>query len=92
MVSDLVVAEAYDAVHYHYSVKKGDALHALRRMFDDGEITSTGAAADVLAAPGIASARPGFVDRLIQRGYESAGSRMATFERASGRLPSVTIL
>jgi predicted nucleic acid-binding protein len=92
VVSDLVVAEAYYAVHYHYGVRKGEALRALRRMFDDGEITATGAAADVLASPGIASASPGFVDRLIHRGYESAGGRMATFERASGRLPSVTIL
>jgi predicted nucleic acid-binding protein len=92
VVSDVVVAEAYYAVHYHYGVRKGEALRALRRMFDDGEIASAGAAADVLASPGIASARPGFVDRLIHRGYESAGNRMATFERASGRLPSVTVV
>jgi len=92
VVSDLAVAEAYYAVHYHYGVRKGEALRALRGMFEDGEIASTGAAADVLASPGIASAGPGFVDRLIHRGYESAGSLMATFERASGRLPSVTIL
>ena len=91
-VSDLVVAEAYYALHYHYGVKKADALLALRGMFEDGEILSPGSASEVLATPGLASSKPGFVDRLIHRGYAAAGSRMATFERASVKLGSVTRL
>ena len=36
----------------------------LRRLFADGEIKPLGAVAEVLAADGLASAKPGFVDRL----------------------------
>ena len=92
VVSDLVVAETYFALQYHYGVPKKDALAALRRMFADGEIDSQGVAAEVLATEGLASAKPGFVDRLIQSTYVSTGGSMATFEKASGKLKSVRVL
>lgn len=92
VVSDLVVAESYFALQYHYGVPKKEALSALRQMFADGEIESQGVAAGVLAAEGLASAKPGFVDRLIQGGYISSGCSMATFEKASGKLKSVRVL
>lgn len=92
VVSDLVVAETYFALHYHYGVPKKEALAALRQMFADGEITAQGVAAEVLAAEGLASAKPGFVDRLIQGGYFASGGAMATFEKAAGRLKSVRVL
>jgi len=92
VVSDLVVAETYFALQYHYGVPKKEALAALRRMLADEEIESQGVAAEVLAMEGLASAKPGFVDRLIQSTYVSAGGSMATFEKASGRLQSVRVL
>ena len=92
VVSDLVVAETYFTLQYHYGVPKKEALAALRRMFADGEIESQGVAAEVLAMEGLASAKPGFVDRLIQSAYVSSGGAMATFEKASGRLKSVRVL
>jgi predicted nucleic acid-binding protein len=92
VVSDLVVAEAYFALQYHYEVPKKEALSALRQMFADGEIESQGVAAEVLEAEGLASAKPGFVDRLIQGGYIRSGGSMATFEKASGKLKSVRVL
>jgi predicted nucleic acid-binding protein len=92
MVSDLVVAEAYFALQYHYGVPKKEALVALRRMFADGEIASQGVAADVLNTEGMASAKPGLVDRLIQGGYITSGGSMATFEKAAGKLKSVRVL
>ena len=92
VVSDLVVAEAYFALQYHYGVPKKEALSALRQMFADGEIESQGVAAEVLEAEGLASAKPGFVDRLIQGGYIRSGGSMATFEKASGKLKSVRVL
>lgn len=91
-VSDLVVAEAYFALQHHYGVSKRDALMGLRRLFADGEIESLGAAAQVLATDGLASAKPGFVDRLIHGAYGGAGDEMATFEKASGKLASVRVL
>ena len=92
VVSDLVVAEAYFALQYHYEVPKNEALVALRQMFADGEIESQGVATEVLAMEGLASAKPGFVDRLIQGAYISQGGSMATFEKASGKLKSVRVL
>jgi len=38
------------------------------------------------------SAKPGFVDRLIQRACVTNGGRMATFETASARLSAVVVL
>lgn len=92
VVSDLVAAETYFALQHHYAVPKKDALAALRRMFADGEIESQGVVLEVLALEGLASAKPGFVDRLIQGAYISNGGSMATFEKASGKLDAVQIL
>jgi hypothetical protein len=88
----LVVAEAYFALQHHYDVPKKEALATLRRMFGDGEITSTGAAADVLATPNLATTKPGFVDRLIHHGYIDRDGTMATFEQSAKKLPNVRLL
>ena len=58
----------------------------------EGEITPTGAAAEVLAQSGLASAKPGFVDRLIHLAYTVDGAAMASFEVAAGKLASVQVL
>ena len=92
VVSDLVVAEAYFALQHHYSVSKQDALMGLRKLFADGEIAPLGAAAVVLAADGLASAKPGFVDRLIHGAYAGVADEMVSFEKAARRLKSVRVL
>jgi predicted nucleic acid-binding protein len=93
VVSDLVVAETYFALQHHYGIAKPEALSALNRLFAGREIASLGAAANVLTMPALASAKPGFVDRLIHRAYTSAGGgRMATFERSAAKLDSVIVL
>jgi len=46
----------------------------------------------VLAAEGLVSAKPEFVDRLIQGAYVATGGSMANFEKASGKLKSVRVL
>jgi predicted nucleic acid-binding protein len=93
VVSDLVVAEAYFALQHHYGVPKARALSGLHRLLADGEIQPLGAAAEVLATRGLASAKPGFVDRLIHRAYVAAGrGRMATFARESAKLDAVVVL
>jgi len=92
VVSDLVVAEAYFALQYHYGVSKKDALMGLRRLFTDGEIEPLGAVAEVLAVHGLASAKPGFVDRLIHGAYTAAADEMVSFEKAAAKLRSVRVL
>ena len=92
VVSDLVAAEVYFALQHHYGVPKKDALVGLRRLFADDEIRPLGAVAEVLAVKGIASAKPGFVDRLIHGAYAGAADKMVTFEKAAGRLKAVRVL
>lgn len=92
VVSDLVVAEAYFALQHHYGVSKQDSLLGLRRLFADGEIEPLGAAAAVLALDGMASAKPGFVDRLIHGAYANVADQMVTFEKAAKKLKSVRVL
>ena len=77
VVSDLVVREAYFALHAHYDfVEPADG---------PGILT-------VLTAAVRSSARPGFVDRLIHDQYRRASARRATFEHAAGRLAGTTVL
>jgi predicted nucleic acid-binding protein len=92
VISDLVVAETYFALQHHYGVSKQDARLGLRQLFAAGEIKPLGVAAEVLAADGLASAEPGFVDRLIHGAYAKAAHGMVTFETATRKLKSVRVL
>jgi hypothetical protein len=40
----------------------------------------------------LASARPGFIDRLIHAAYAESECKMATFEKAAGKLADVIVL
>ncbi len=92
VVSDLVVTEAYFALQHHYQVPKAEALAALALLLHSGEILGNGAAPAVLKLKNLASAKPGFVDRLIHAAYSQDGGAMATFEKKSRRLENVRVL
>lgn len=93
VVSDLVVSEAYFALQHHYSVPKAMALEQMRALFDSGDVRVAGCAGEVLTVPSLASAKPGFVDRLIHGGYVGGGiDRVLTFEKAAGKLPHARVL
>lgn len=91
-ISDLVASEVYFALQYHYSVPKADALKALKTLFDSGEFVATGEVVEVLRTKNLATANPGFVDRLIHRSYSGDGASMATFEIKAAKLESVRLL
>ena len=92
-VSELVLAETYYALQHHYGASKRDTLSALREFLATSGIEGRGDAAEVLATPGLTSAKPGFVDRLIHGNYLRSGAeQIATFERAAAKLPSVLLL
>jgi len=92
-VSDLVVAEAYFALQTHYNVPKNKALAALRALLESGDVKPTGRALDVLRSlDHPASAKPGFVDRLIHAEMLSMGGKLATFEKSAAKLPDTIIL
>lgn len=91
-VSDLVVAETYFALQFHYGITKADAIAGLTALFATGEIIALGQAGQVLTQPSLASTRPGFVDRLIHAAYKESECKMATFEKAAGKLTAVIVL
>jgi predicted nucleic acid-binding protein len=94
VVSDLVVSEAYFALHAHYDVPKVQAISALLELLRSGlvEPSDGPAIGTVLEASARPPAKPGFVDRLIHAQYGRASARLVTFERAAGRLGGVGVL
>ena len=92
IVSDLVISEVYFALQYHYGVPKDEALSLLSRFLNESNVKPTGASSTVLAVPNLATAKPGFVDRLIHAGYLNLDGEMLTFEKAAGRLSGVRVL
>ena len=91
-VSDLVLAEAYFALQSYYGLTKADALAALTLFARHGGVTITPVAAAVMAHPKLATAKSGFVDRLIHGNSHSAGHTLITFELAANKLPTTLVL
>ena len=91
-VSDLVLAEAYFALQGHYHLPKADALKALELFIKHSGVTASPVATRVLGQPNLASAKPGFVDRLIHGICHAEGLTLVTFEKAARRLPSTHLL
>jgi predicted nucleic acid-binding protein len=92
VVSDLVVSETYFALQFHYGVPKSAALEQLRALLESKQVTPTGGAGEVLAKPGLAKAKPGFVDRMIHAAYFREGGEMLTFEKAAAKLSHTRVL
>jgi predicted nucleic acid-binding protein len=92
LVSDLVVAEAYFALHAHYGVPKKEAVTTLRDFLRSDLVQPEGAALEALEATARASRKLGFLDRLIHAQYARASVSLATFEKAAARLPSAVLL
>lgn len=83
-VSDIVVMEAYFALHAAYDVPKKTALIALAGMFNSGDVQPEpgGCAQEILNECLKSPAKPGFVDRMIHTRYRSHGAHLLTFEKA----------
>jgi len=94
LVSDLVVAEAYYALHAHYDVPKRKALAALLDLLESELVAPEpgGCSLATLRTAVSASARPGFVDRLLHAQYRRGQAQVASFERAFGRLDGALVL
>jgi predicted nucleic-acid-binding protein len=91
-VGDLVLAEGYFALLSFYRFSKPDALAALSQFVEHSGVTVSPAARDSLALPGLATAQPGFVDRLIHGTAHSSGHTLVSFEKAAKKLPSTLVL
>jgi predicted nucleic acid-binding protein len=83
IVTDLVLAEAYFALHYHYGIAKEEARSHLRRMAGSGIVTVSPPEA-VWALD--ASAGAGLADRLIHARHRAEGVATLTFDRKMAAL------
>jgi predicted nucleic-acid-binding protein len=91
-VSDLVLAEAYFALQSYYGIPKADALSILLAFIGTPGIQASAVASRVLAQPKLATAQPGFVDRLIHGEAWAAGRMLVTFEKSARKLPLTQVL
>lgn len=92
VVTDLVLAEAYFALQHHYRYPKAEALAALRSLISHPAISVSDETRAVFSFPDLATAKPGFVDRLIHGASQSAGHTLVTFEKAAQKLPATLVL
>jgi predicted nucleic acid-binding protein len=88
LVSDLVIAEAYFALHWHYKVPKSEAVGTLLDFLQSGEVApeTGGRALETLKGMRGIGRKTGFVDRLIHSQYQRDGARLVSFETASSKL------
>jgi predicted nucleic acid-binding protein len=83
IVSDLVLAEAYYALQFHYDVPKAEARRMLLRFARSGVATvEPRIAGEVLAH----TSGAGLVDRLIHARHRAIDAVTLTFERKQGAL------
>jgi len=93
IISDLVISEVYFALQHHFGISKAEALRHLALLLTSGDVAADGVVSMVLSTPGLATANPGFVDRLIHEQYlQSGASGMVTFEKAAFSLTNVEVL
>jgi predicted nucleic acid-binding protein len=83
IVCDLVIAEAYYALQFHYDVPKTQARSMLMRFVGSGVVTVEPREAELVF--GVTSGA-GLVDRLIHARHRALGAVTLTFERKLGAL------
>lgn len=83
IVTDLVLAEAYFALHHHYGIAKEEARSHLRRMAGSGVVTVVPPEAVAALDP---STGAGLADRLIHARHRSVGAITLTFDKKMSAL------
>ena len=91
-VGDLVLSEAYFALQSSYEIPKKEAAELLVSFSETSGAVFSENAVSVLSIPNLASAKPGFVDRLIHGACREKGQTWVTFEKAGKRLPGTVVL
>ena len=87
-VTDLVLAEAYVALQYHYGVSKGESAALLSRFAASGAVLVP---ARTLSALQSASGG-GLADRLIVARHEIEGWKTVTFDQRQARAGQAELL
>jgi len=91
-VSNLVILEAYFACQRHYGMAKDAVLTGLQRLLSMPTFVVHPQLLPLLATEGLATAKPGFLDRLIHAEATTARLPLVTFKKAAARLPNTQFL
>lgn len=93
IVSDLVVAETYFALCYHYNIPKSEAIKQLFDFLTSGfaQPEPEGVAVQTLKEAS-SGKMPGFVGRIIRNQYLSYVLEIVTFDISLSRLENVKLL
>jgi predicted nucleic-acid-binding protein len=92
IVSDLVIAETYFALQYHFEVPKKEALEQIRAFLLSGIVESSSGSVCFYVIQNVHSYKAGFVDQLICGQFLSSCEEIFSFDQALAALPRVTIL
>jgi predicted nucleic-acid-binding protein len=92
LVSNLVVMEVYHACQHHYGMPKEAVLEGLWKLLSLSTFIVHPHLPNLLSMPGLATAKLGFLDRLIHAEATSARLPLVTFEKAAARLDQTLIL
>ena len=91
-VSDTVVTEAYYALQHHYGKPKCEAVEVLKEISEDDSIDFSANFESVISLPNLATANPGFLDRVLAADYRSRGQITISCEKSFRRLPDAEVV
>ena len=91
-VSDLVVAEACFALHYHYKVPKAEAIARLDSLLSSGMIHPTPGSVCQKVMKERLNHQAGFVDQMIHEQYGVVTEHTASFDKLMCKLPRIIAL
>ena len=92
-VCDLVVSETYFALQHSYCLSKESALNALAKLSVHPGFRLSSHAIAALQTPNLATAKPGFLDRVIHGTYVTDDeSVMLTCEKDARKLAGVEVV
>ncbi len=92
IVSSLVLSEVYFACQHHYGMAKRDVLEGMYSLLSKPVFRLEVDVQQILGQVGMATAKPGFIDRLIHLEYKQAGTGLVTFEKSAAKLPGSEVL
>ncbi len=91
VASDMVIGEAYVAVHYHYGVTKADTRAALFEVLQSGLVEPLGGK-PVLNVIRAADKGAGLADRLIVNDYQRSYYTTLTNDKRMARMVGAELL
>lgn len=91
-VSDLVIAESYFALYYHYKVPKDEAIEQLNNLLFSGIIHPAPGSVCQKVIKESLNHKAGLVDQIIHEQYCLFTEHIASFDKSMCKLPKTIAL